>query len=107
MLFLKWLVSGKCPNDASQLFEILSSFLQAFDILLKLAGLDDRLHLLPAVNQGIRTFETLKITPRSGVLQSLFCFFIWDFHRKGKAISQSDLGIKHTNGLGRAHSKAV
>ena len=58
-------------------------FLQAFDVLLELAGLDYWLHLFPAVNQGIGAFETLQIATRTGVFQSLFCFFIRDFHSKG------------------------
>ncbi len=83
VFFFEGLICSKEPNEISQLLEIFSSFLQAFDVLLELAGLDDWLHLFPAVNQGIGAFETLQIAPRTRVFQSLFCFFIRDFHSKG------------------------
>ncbi|WP_425504939.1 hypothetical protein, partial [Puniceicoccus vermicola] len=50
MLFFERRVCGKYSNDITKLLEVLSPFLQALNILLELAGLDDRLHSLPAVN---------------------------------------------------------
>ncbi len=105
--FFEGLICCKEPNEITKLFEIHSSFLQAFDILLELAGLDYWLHLFPAVNQGIGAFETLQIATRTRVFQSLFCFFIRDFHSKGQTVPQSDLRVKHPNGFGGTHAKAM